>query len=281
MSGSVAGGRRAAITNKERYGDDFYTKIGRIGGRNGTTCGILYSMSKILPIPSHPKYRVSNDGQVFGLSGKAMKPQVDAKGYLRVLLRDSTKHNNIAPKKVHRLVAETFIPNPKNLPQVDHLDLDKSNNNVSNLEWVTNEENMRRAVEQGAYAKRKPLAVTLLGGQVLTAIQQGYYAKDLFENSGIVPKSFWKYVENGDVSPEPVTTLQLGRKKKYCYFDKSRGKWRVEASDGKTGKQFDTEAEAIAYAHTPISGGFADNRELARIAGAKGGRKSRRGKKNE
>ena len=49
---------------------------------------------------------------------------------------------------VHRLVAETFIPNPNNLSEVNHIDLDKSNNRVTNLEWVTKIENMERCVQK-------------------------------------------------------------------------------------------------------------------------------------
>lgn len=61
---------------------------------------------------------------------------------------------NTYPYILSRLVATAFIPNPDNLPEVDHLDADHHNNNVSNLEWVTAEENMKRAKAMGLMAKR-------------------------------------------------------------------------------------------------------------------------------
>lgn len=59
-------------------------------------------------------------------------------GYCDVSLSKDGKRIH---KKIHRLVAEAFIPNPDNKPEVDHIDTDKDNNNVNNLRWVTHSEN--------------------------------------------------------------------------------------------------------------------------------------------
>lgn len=67
-----------------------------------------------------------------------IKPDKEEKGYCRLSIKINGKKKHFA---VHRLVAIAFIPNPNNLPQVDHIDGDKTNNKVSNLRWVSNKQN--------------------------------------------------------------------------------------------------------------------------------------------
>ena len=91
-------------------------------------------------------YLITEDGEVINIKwgGRKVKPQPNGKGYLRV---------HIAGKMyfVHRLVAEKYIPNPNNYPQVNHKDGDKANNKASNLEWVTNKQNREHAIKTGLH----------------------------------------------------------------------------------------------------------------------------------
>ena len=84
-------------------------------------------------------YLISDSGIVFSArTGKQIQPQINKKGYVRVELN----LNGIEKKYyVHRLVAEAFIPNPDNLPCVNHKDENPRNNNADNLEWCTHEYN--------------------------------------------------------------------------------------------------------------------------------------------
>lgn len=108
------------------------------------------------------KYQVSNLGRVRSLQYHNtkgimrigyLKPATDGCGYLRCAL---SKNNKLATFKVHRLVASAFIDNPNNLPQVNHKDGDKRNNNVGNLEWCNNSQNQLHAYATGLNPHHMP-----------------------------------------------------------------------------------------------------------------------------
>lgn len=81
------------------------------------------------------KYEISSYGRLRNKTNKVvLKPRKNYKGYLDIKICGKTK-------LLHRLVAQTFISNPDNKPQVNHIDEDKTNNHVDNLEWVTAKEN--------------------------------------------------------------------------------------------------------------------------------------------
>lgn len=76
-----------------------------------------------------------------------MKQRLDKKGYPTVQI---VKDNGVKyTAKIHRLVGLVFVQNPNSLPQIDHLDGNKLNNNFKNLEWVSNLDNMRRSYAIG------------------------------------------------------------------------------------------------------------------------------------
>lgn len=92
-------------------------------------------------------YKVSPDGVVIGKRGKPMKAVDNGRGYGIVSLYVDGK---VMTKAVHRLVAEAFIINLKGLPEVDHIDADKTNNHVSNLRWCTRSQNIDHAYSTGS-----------------------------------------------------------------------------------------------------------------------------------
>ena len=104
-------------------------------------------------------YQVSNFGNIKSLRNshgnnreKILKPKLDRYGYNCVSLYKFKKHKN---KTVHRLVAQAFIENPNNLPQINHINEVKTDNRVNNLEWCTNKYNGN----YGSVKEKRSLAI--------------------------------------------------------------------------------------------------------------------------
>lgn len=102
-------------------------------------------------------YQVSNLGRVKRVkTGRILKGIKDRGGYLLVGLY---KNNIVSKKLIHRLVAQAFIPNSENKPQVNHMDENKTNNRVSNIEWTTAKENSNHGTRNERSSKTKSIPI--------------------------------------------------------------------------------------------------------------------------
>ena len=140
------------------------------------------------------EYAITRDGRVWSYkSNKFLKPEL-VRGYYYVSLYKEGKGKNF---RIHRLVAEAFIPNPDNKPQVNHLDENKLNNSVSNLEWATAKENSNYGTRNERAAKKlsKPVYCEELD-RVFDGARQA--ARELgLHNSNIISCCKGKYKTSG------------------------------------------------------------------------------------
>lgn len=99
--------------------------------------------SDFVKIKGFEEYGIDKSGNVYSFKNKkVLKPSKNHKGYLQVCI---TINGKKITKRIHRLVAETFIPREDGKEQVNHKDGNKTNNNIYNLEWCTNSENLKHA----------------------------------------------------------------------------------------------------------------------------------------
>ncbi len=137
----------------------------------------LYAITSSGKVWSYPKIHGTSSWPGFWL-----KQNEDGSGYLFVSLQS----NKVTKQpKVHRLVADSFIPNPSGLPQVNHIDGNKLNNRIDNLEWITAADNIRHSFRIGlssqvgsknAKAKLTESAVISIREGVLSGLTQRFFA---------------------------------------------------------------------------------------------------------
>lgn len=169
-----------------------------------------------IPISGYEtNYDITDTGKVFSkISGKYLTPTIDTDGYKIVgLFLNGTQKK----KKVHRLVAEAFIPNPNNYNQVNHKDENPQNNNVDNLEWCdcqyninygTRNNKVADKIKHNSNIKRTPVACYTLDGDLVKIYPSLYSViQDGFNKSCVqqackkigykTHKGFvWKYVDD-------------------------------------------------------------------------------------
>lgn len=151
-------------------------------------------------------YQVSNLGRVrsigYGKERILSSSNICHYGYIKVNLYKEGKKNTF---KVHRLVAQAFIPNPNNLPEVNHKDENKLNNHVSNLEWCTTQYNINYGTHNArmSKSKNKPILcvetgveyTSILEAEKLTGINKSSLSnccRGIFKTAG---GYHWRYVD--------------------------------------------------------------------------------------
>ena len=134
---------------------------------NGQSAG-KQVVFKELPIDLNgyeSKYKITSDGRVYSeYLGDFIKPFYSKGGYVRVKLNYGDRSKKFM---MHRLVALAFIPNPENKPQVDHINRNRSDNRVENLQWVTAKENSQLAVERGSKDSMKYTFINKKTGKIM------------------------------------------------------------------------------------------------------------------
>lgn len=156
-------------------------------------------------IKGFSKYSVSNYGRIKLISGKYLKPTIQKKGYLRVtLISDNGERKSF---QLHRLIAEMFILNKGNLPQINHKNTNKKDNAVNNLEWVTNFTNKEHARFNNLVARGNKIGVSKLNESQVLEIRKLYatgdytqrelgkrYSVDYGGISKIIRKKIWTHI---------------------------------------------------------------------------------------
>lgn len=143
----------------------------------------------IKQIKEQPNYSISDKGELFNKDGKKLFLRLNRCGYV---VGYYWKNNKQKVFSIHREVAKAFIPNPENKPQVNHIDGNKQNNDVNNLEWVTNQENQLHAYKLGLNKPRNgasnnnAVITEEQAKEICRMFEEGYRNCDVSRITGVV-----------------------------------------------------------------------------------------------
>ena len=192
-------------------------------------------------IEDYPNYMVSNMGRVKSLRGKGkiLKIKKEKNGYIRINLYKKGVNKHFS---VHRLVAQAFIPNPENKPQIDHINTNRTDNRVEKLRWVTRIENMNNPLTiikksgennpkpwLGKFSKKHPNSISILQFDLNNNFIKKWYSIADIERELNFNHSFisiccsnkrktaygyiWQYADDYERIPFKVFDLEIYRKK--------------------------------------------------------------------
>ena len=174
-------------------------------------------------IKDFEEYFITESGEVFNNKGKKLKLQLNQDGYLVVNLRKGGKYFH---KRVNRLVAEAFIPNPNNLPVVNHIDHVRDNNDVSNLEWVTVSDNKIKSVENSYMNGKNAATISEADAhKVCRLIEQNLRNKEIADIVGTTINVVTK-IRSGQSWPEVSSNYNLVKRGKS--ISESTARWVCE-----------------------------------------------------
>lgn len=135
-------------------------------------------------IPTCCGYFATEDGHIFSSKSNKILAEQEYSGYLYASI-------NGRPRRIHRMVALAFIPNPNNYPCINHKDEDKHNNSVENLEWCTYKYNNNygkgQPTKKAIKARKKPVVQLTLDGEYVARYESASEAERVVRNS---PKSY-------------------------------------------------------------------------------------------
>lgn len=151
----------------------------------------LYQNEVWKPIQGFENYYITNYGRVWStISNRWLKPQLNQRGNHKRYYVSLGRNNK---KLVHRLVAEAFLPNPYNLPEIDHKDTNGLNNHVNNLRWCSHNENMVNELTQENVKKNTGYFVEI---EEITTGKKFYGYEEVAKIFGVSKETVRKHVKN-------------------------------------------------------------------------------------